>query len=117
MEAKMPAESLVITFPQASAAEGNRLAGTLADALRDVDANIGVDRQRARQDTQDFGATLAVMMGTAAATALAKGIAAWLARNSGAQIEIHRKGEMVLKATHLDSKDVARIAQAISLGG
>lgn len=79
----MPNESLVVTFPAVSTAEGNRLASTLADALRDVDPDIVVDRQRERPDTQDFGATLAVILGTTAATAVAKGIAAWLARNRG----------------------------------
>jgi Effector Associated Constant Component 1 len=110
----MSTDSLIITFPDASTAEGNRLASTLADALRDVDPKIVVDRQRERPDTQDFGATLAVVLGTAAVNALAKGIATWLARNSGARIEIRRKGKVVLLATHLDSKDVPRLAEALS---
>jgi hypothetical protein len=110
----MPNAALTITFPDASMAEGNRLASTLADALRDADRNILVDRQRERPDTQDFGATLAVILGTAAATALAKGVAAWLARNSGVRIEIRRNGKLVLLANHLDSKDVPRIAEALA---
>ena len=110
----MLTESLLFTFPDASVAEGNRLASSLADALQDMDPNIVVDRQRERADTQDFGAILAVILGTAAVTAVAKGIAAWLARNSGARIEIRRKGELVLLATHLDSQDVSRIAEALT---
>jgi hypothetical protein len=110
----MRAESLIMSFPDVTTAEGNRLANTLAETLRDVDPGITVDRQRERPDTQDFGASLAVVLGTAAATAVAKGIAAWLARNSGARIEIRRKGEVVLTATHLDSKDVPRLAAALS---
>jgi hypothetical protein len=110
----MSSSSLVINFADVSTAEGNRLASNLADALRDIDPSIVVDRQRERSDTQDFGASLAVMMGTAAAAALAKGIAAWLARNSGARIEISHKGKVVLVATHLDSKDIPRIAEALS---
>jgi hypothetical protein len=110
----MSTESLIVTFGNASTAEGNQFASTLAEALRDIDPSIIVDRQRERADTQDFGATLVVILGTAAATALAKGIAGWLARNSGARIEIRRKGEVVLVATHLDSKDIPRIAEAIS---
>ena len=107
-------EGLIVSFANTSTAEGNRLASTLAEALREVDPGIVVDRQRERSDTQDFGASLAVMLGTAAATAVAKGIAAWLARNSGARIEIRRKGKVVLIATHLDSKDVPRLAEALS---
>lgn len=110
-------ESFIVTFPDATAAEANRLASTFADALREIDQSVVVDRQRERPDTQDFGATLAVILGTAAVTALAKGIAAWLARNSGARIEIRRHGKVVLTATHLDSKDVPRIAQALSSDG
>jgi hypothetical protein len=106
--------ALVIGFPDSSTAEGNRLASTLADALRDVDPSIVVDRLRERSDTQDFGASLALIMGTAAATAVAKGIAAWIARNSGTKLEIRRNGKVVLLATHLDSRDVPRIAEALS---
>jgi len=107
-------EALIISFADASTAEGNRLASTLADALCDVDPSVVADRQRDRSDTQDFGASLAVVLGTAAATAVAKGIGAWLARNSGARIEIRRKGKVVLVASYLDSKDVPRIAKALS---
>jgi hypothetical protein len=110
----MSTDSLVISFGDASTAEGNRLAGTLCDALRDADRNVVVNRHRDRADTQDFGTSLVLVMGTAAATSLARGIAAWLARNAGARIEIKRKGEVVLIASHLDSIDVSRIAAALS---
>jgi esterase/lipase superfamily enzyme len=49
-----------------------------------------------------------------AATVLAQVIATWLARNSGARIEIRHKGKVVL-ITHLDTNDVPRIAQALSV--
>jgi hypothetical protein len=113
----MPTDPLTITFSGTSTAEGNRLAGTLGDALRDLDPRIIVQRNRERPDAQDFGASLAVLLGTAAATAVAKGIAAWLARNSGAQIEIRRNGKIILLASGLDSKDVPRIAEALSSQG
>ena len=77
---------------------------------RDVDPGVVVARQRERPDTQDFGASLAVVLGTAAA----KGIAAWMPRNSGVQVEIRRQGKIVMVASHLDSKDVPRIAEALS---
>ncbi len=109
----MPAE-FVLVFPDATTAEANRLAGTLADTVRDVDPGVVVERRRDRPDSQDFGASLAIMLGTAAATAVAKGISAWLARNSGVRIEIKRKGETVLVATHLDSKDISRLASLLS---
>jgi hypothetical protein len=110
----MQREALVVTFPDFSTAARNRLASTLSDVLLDLDPSIVVDRRPERSDTQDFGASLAVILGTAAATTLAKGVAAWLARNSGARIEIRRNGKLILTATHLDSKDVPRIAEAFS---
>jgi hypothetical protein len=110
----VPTEAIKITFPEVSSAEGNRFASTLAEVLRGVDPNVVVDRQRARPDTQDFGADLAVILSTAAATAVASGIGTWLAKNSGAKLEVWRKGKIVLRATHLDSKDVPRIAEALS---
>jgi outer membrane lipoprotein SlyB len=76
-----------------------------------------VERLRERADTQDFGASLAVILGTTAVTALAKGIAAWLARNSGAKIEIRREGEVVMTASHLDSADVPKLAEALRTAG
>jgi high-affinity Fe2+/Pb2+ permease len=82
--------------------------------MRDATPEVGVERHRLRADTQDLGASLAVIMGTAAATVLAKAVAAWLSRNSGARIEIRRGTQIVLVANHLDSKDVARIAEAFS---
>lgn len=111
----MSIDPLIISFRDVTTAEANRFASTLADALRDVHPSITVDRHRERANTQDFGASLIVsILGTAAATAVAKGIAAWLARNSGARIEIRRKDKVVLVATHLDSRDVPRIAEALS---
>ena len=85
--------------------------------LRDIGPEIRVERQRERSDTQDFGASLALILGTTAVTSVAKGLAAWLARNSGARIEIRRKGGLVLRASHLDGQDISQIVKALSSGG
>jgi hypothetical protein len=108
----MSESPFVITFPGASTAEANRYAAALATTLREVDEDLKVEQQRDRADTQDFGATVAIILGTASVTALAKGVAAWLARNSGAKIAISADGGVV--ASNLDSADAARIAEAFS---
>jgi hypothetical protein len=108
----MRSDPFVITFPGASRAEANRYASDLAAALRDLHNSVAVEQRRDRQDTQDFGATLAVVLGTASITAVANGVAAWLVRHSGARIEIAAKGNVI--ATNLDSRDAARIAEAFS---
>lgn len=102
----------LITFPGVSADEANRYAGDLATALREVDQELKIEQQRERQDTQDFGATLAIVLGTASITAVAKGIATWLARHSGAKIQIGADGSIL--ASNLDSQDAARIAEAFN---
>jgi hypothetical protein len=102
----------LISFPGASTAEANRYAAELASALREVDQDLKAEQHRDREDTQDFGATLIVILGTASATAVAKGVAAWLARHSGAKIQINADGSVV--ASNLDSADAARIAEAFN---
>jgi hypothetical protein len=102
----------VITFPEASIAQANRYAADLAAAIRELDEEVQVEQKRDRQDTQDFGATLAIILGTASVTAVAKGISAWLARQSGAKIQISADGSVI--ASNLDSRDAARIAEAFS---
>ena len=113
----MPDAPLVFSFADSSTAEGNRYAGSLADTLRDLDSSIEVQRLRERAETQDFGASLAIILGTTAITALAKGIASWLSRNSGAKIEIRHKGQVVMTASHLDSADVPKLAEALRAAG
>jgi hypothetical protein len=101
-----------ITFPGASLDEANRYAADLGASLREIDQEIALEQRRDREDTQDFGATLAIVLGTASATALAKGLATWLARHSGAKIQISADGTVL--ASNLDSRDAARIAEAFS---
>jgi hypothetical protein len=100
----------IISFPGSSTAEANRFASGLATAIRDAERNVSVEQRRDQADTQDFGATLAIILGSAAVTAVAKGVEAWLARNSGAKIQINKDGSVI--ASNLDSRDAARIAEA-----
>ncbi len=106
----MDESPFIIRFPGASTAEANRYAADLATTLRDVDQDLKVEQQRDRPDTQDFGATLAIILGTASVSAVAKGVAAWLARHAGAKIQINADGSVI--ASNLDSRDAARIADA-----
>ena len=71
-----------------------------------------LSRKRARNDTQDLGASLLLVLGTASASAIAKGIARWIAKNGGARIEISANGTVV--ASNLESGDAAKIAAAFS---
>ncbi|HEY1984793.1 MAG TPA: hypothetical protein VGG85_05260 [Terracidiphilus sp.] len=99
----------VISFPGSSAAEANRLADDLVRAIRKTDRHVTAERRRDRSDTLDGGTTLAIILGTASVTAIARGIEAWLARQ-GTRIQINKDGTVI--ATNLDSRDAARIAEA-----
>jgi hypothetical protein len=114
----MQSDPLLITFAGTSTAKGNRLASSLVEALRDLDPGIVAARHREQSDTQDFGASLAVILGTTAVTTVANGLVAWLARNSGARIEIRRKHRLILTASDLNSqnvsKNVSQVVKALS---
>lgn len=108
----MGADPFIISFTNVSIAEANQYAADLGASLRDLERDVVVEQRRERSDSQDFGATLAIILGTASATALANGIASWLMRHSGARIQINKQGSVI--ATNLDSRDAAKIAQAFS---
>ena len=100
----------IITFPGASSADANVYAADLTTTLHRIDEEIQVSQDRDRLDTQDYGTIVQVVLGAASVTAIAKGLAAWLARHSGARIQISVDGSVV--ATNLESCDAARIAEA-----
>jgi hypothetical protein len=107
----MPEQSFTISFPELSRAEANRCAGDLATTLRELHG-ITVDQARDRNETQDFGATLAIIVGSAFATEIAKGIALWIKR-TGTRINITTNTGTVV-ASDVDSSDLARIVAAIA---
>jgi hypothetical protein len=105
--------TLLLTVAGVTHDEGNFYANDLQDFLVDFDPNLRLEKRRERPDTQDFGSTLVLVLGTTAATALASGIASWMRRNAGARISVRKStGELI--AEGLDSRDVPRIVQALS---
>jgi hypothetical protein len=71
-------------------ATANILATDLEDSLSEAVPALTISRRREDPLAQDFGATLAVVLGTSAVTALAKGVAAWLARRQDARLVLRR---------------------------
>src|SRR6266478_4662981 len=95
----------VLTFAGTEAAAGNRYANGLRDFILDLGTDVRVEKHRESVDSQEFGSTLVLVLGTTAISTLAYGVAAWLSRNAGARITVRTaKGEVV--AEGLDSKDV-----------
>jgi hypothetical protein len=101
-----------ITFPEASSAEQSRLATKLQNALGEVEG-VQTAVLREREDTQDPGTILSVVLGAPAVVYAVKALAAWLARNnqSGAVLTLP-DGTIVLK--NMRSQDVAKAIEALN---
>ena len=64
--------------------------------------------------TQDFGATVVLILGTTSITALARGIANYLGKNAGAKLSLTMPDGTKVSAINLESKDVPMIVSALS---
>jgi hypothetical protein len=116
----MDEQTYVITFDDVSAADANRYAEELRQALLDASPDIEVHRRRDDPRTQDFGATLVLILGTpavtAATTAVAQAIGNWLLRRRG-DIIIERENGKITKisGTNLPtSQQLKLINEALS---
>ena len=103
-----------VAFLDHDAATSSELAEDLRNALVDDVPSLEIDRERDDPRKQDFGATLAIILGSAAVTALARGIGKWLARRSEAHLVLRRtlaSGE--IKELDLKGQVGRRAADAI----
>ena len=103
----MREETFEIRFVDCTPDEANTYAEELQQQLTEADSSVTLKRRKDSQSTQDFGATLVLILGTGAITAVAKGFSAWMIRNTGAKVIITKDGEVV--AENIDSRDAARI--------
>jgi hypothetical protein len=85
------------------------LEGVILNASRDVE----VSRIKRDQSTMDLGATIGVVIMSAAATTLAHGIADWLRKRPGAKIRI-KDGLQEIEMGGMSGKDTARILEILT---
>jgi ribosomal protein L10 len=104
-------QAIILTFPGSPKDRANIFADDLRKELKRVNSSLSVEKHREDDAAQDFGATLAVIITSAAVTALAKGIANFIAKH-GTKIKI-KIGEIVVEATGIESKDAAAILSAL----
>jgi hypothetical protein len=109
----MAQEPLVICFPDLDKREASQYAQDLAAELKQMGVQKA-ERQRDDVESQDFGATLILVLGTASVTAIATGVAAWLKRN-GTKVEIKKPDGTRVVVSNTDSGDIAKIVKAISI--
>jgi hypothetical protein len=97
-----------------------REAGVKADELQKVLLDIkhdedgeeleSINLKKENQDTQDFGTTLVLVLGTPAVIAVARGLATYLGR-TGTKVLIRKNGDIVLE--NVSGADTARIVEAL----
>lgn len=113
----MSASQVTFSFPGVTDDVANAYAEDLQQSLEDaMSPGDRVERRRTRPDSQDFGATLVLVLGTTAVTAIAEGLRTWLARNSGAAVDVTVGGakKVTLRGRNLDTQAVQALASAIA---
>lgn len=110
---------LTISFPDCSVGEANQLALDLKNSLIRVASARGLNNaiqatvEKQDKNTQDFGASLAVMLATPAVVAVAKGIHDWISANGHKVIIKHKRGEIVATGSSAKNIDVAETIKAL----
>lgn len=109
----------VVSFPDSTLDFANVYARDLAEAVLDNAPGSTVEARALRTDPQfqDTGSALVLILNTGAvaglATAVGRGIAGFLRRNSGVKITIRTdKGEMIVD--NVDSRNAAEVVKAFS---
>lgn len=112
----MAEHNIAIRFPELELAAAGRAASDLRAQLLDDVPDADVHLAKDDPTTQDFGATLIAVIGTPAALALARGIAAWIARKR-TTIVIERTGDTTrVTASGTIDENTARIVEALGSG-
>jgi hypothetical protein len=102
----------IIKFTDVSLAEANRYASELRDTILDSAPDIQVERRREDNRTQDFGATLVLILGTSSVTVLAKAIGDWLKLRNSASLKVETpEGHILVK--NITSKEAAKLAELL----
>lgn len=108
----MNRQAYVIKFTGVSIADANRYARELRDTLLDAAPDIQVERRRDEPRSQDFGATLVLILGTSSVTVIAKAIGDWLKLRNSASLTMETpEGHMLIQ--NITSKDAAKLAELL----
>ena len=94
-----------IIFPELSSARKTRAAGQLSDVLRNIKEIDSAVVLRERQDTQDAGTIISMILSAPAVAIAIKAISSWAGRSNQGRISIlNSNGEVLIE--NLDSKDM-----------
>jgi hypothetical protein len=107
----MDTRAFTIRFDDVEAAQADRYAGELIRQLADKASQAQVSRRPERANTQELGSVLVLILGTEAAIAVAKGIAAWLKSRPSAKLVLKKPDGTEVQFDGASS-DATKIAQA-----
>ncbi|WP_298956006.1 hypothetical protein [uncultured Methylobacterium sp.] len=115
----MHQQTFKISFDNAAGAQANQIAEeTMATITRSaiglgVSDHIKMEIGKIRSDTQDFGATIVVILGTPAAIALAKGLHDFISKYGDCVTISTEFGTVVARGTAAANIDVAKTLEAL----
>jgi len=105
---------LLIRFDDMTTADANRAAAELRKQLRStLGPRVSIDQIKENQETQDFGGTLAVVLGTPFALALAKGIRDYIAKRGCRVVLETPEGRVIATGDAAANIDVASTVAAL----
>ena len=94
------------------AADAGRLAGELRDYVLDAAPDLDVEQVRTDPSTQDFGASLLLLLATPAVVGVAKGIARWIEKRQTSAVEI-RCGKRSVKVDNLSNRRADELSREL----
>ena len=99
-------ESFTITFDHTSVGEATQLSNELQQYLLEtVDLPSSIEKER--DDTQDAGAILTILLSSTSIVSIAKGLSAWLLKKQSRKITIKKNGDIIGEG--LSSGDIVNI--------
>lgn len=106
--------SFHVQFEGMSVAEANRAASELRGMIeRAAGRDVRTEIVKERSDTQDFGATLVLVLGTPAVVVLAKAIHSYIAKRGDRVVIRTAQGTLVATGQAARNIDVAKTAAAM----
>ena len=106
-----PTGSFKIRFEDLTAADANRAAAELQSMIEDFGIDAALVKDRA--DTQDFGATLVLVLGTEAAVVLAKAIYRYVAKRGDKVVIETAEGKVLATGAAAANIDIAQTVSAL----
>lgn len=107
---------IAITLDEATSSEQNKLISSLEDTLKAVEGVSDTNVKKVREDSQDAGTILSIVLAGPAVVLAVKAMNNWLIRKNQASLSLTMADGTTLKVTALDSNDVPNVVAAIQAG-